>query len=311
MKLKKIHPAIFVIFLFLHISSIKTLHSQDQSVIPKFIDQLLPQNDEISGWVKHESAKIYKKDYLFEYINGGAEIYLEYGFKQVIVQEYVCNEQSIIVDIYEMDDPRAAFGIYSIQYDYNKPEMNVGSGGTKYDFFIAFWQNQYYVVVSGYSIKPETKMALEKFAQNISNEIGESSQPPRISLHLPLQFLIPRSEAFVKGILGLNSRIFLGHKNVLELDGDGVIGAFAVYEKDEQRAQLLVVQYSNIKLAEQKMRIIKNILSEKYNKVKNINNSLFKDSKGRFYSIKTTNNSLYIVFRSSSLEMINIILEQT
>lgn len=310
MSLNKIQLLIIAIFLLLFILNIESVQTQDGLNSLKIINQLLPENGEIPSWIKSGSAKIYTIDNLFDYINGAAEIYLEYNFKQVLTQEYVFDDQSIKVDIYEMIDPTAAFGIFSIQNNYQKPEINIGFSSTRYDYFIAFWQNQYYVVISGYSFEPETQLALEKFAQNISNEIGQDSRPPGIPLYLPSKYLIPRSVTIVKGILGLNSRIFLSHRNILELDGDNVTGTFGVYEKDGQNGQLLAVQYSSSKVADQKMKIILNIFSEKYSQLNNTNKSLFKDSKGLFYSIKVIKNSLYIVFRSNSPDMINIILGQ-
>jgi hypothetical protein len=56
---------------------------------------------------------IYPGDFLFDYINGGAPQYIEYGFIEVASQELVYKEHTYIFDVYRMSTPLAAFGIFS------------------------------------------------------------------------------------------------------------------------------------------------------------------------------------------------------
>jgi hypothetical protein len=51
---------------------------------------------------------------LYGYINGGAELYLEYGFDTLTVTELVCDGRDIKIETYRMKDPGAAFGIFSV-----------------------------------------------------------------------------------------------------------------------------------------------------------------------------------------------------
>lgn len=53
-------------------------------------------------------------DGLWGYINGGADLYFEYGFKSVTVQDFKINGSDFMVDIYHMKSPEAAYGIYSV-----------------------------------------------------------------------------------------------------------------------------------------------------------------------------------------------------
>ncbi|MCK4464178.1 MAG: hypothetical protein KAU83_00580 [Bacteroidales bacterium] len=58
--------------------------------------------------------RIYEGSSLWGYINGGADIYLEYGFDKVLVQDINRNEKNYKIDIYFMEDSTAAFGIFSV-----------------------------------------------------------------------------------------------------------------------------------------------------------------------------------------------------
>ena len=51
---------------------------------------------------------------LYGFMNGGADLYLEYGVKQLITRDLVFMDMEYTLDIYEMPTPEDAFGIYSI-----------------------------------------------------------------------------------------------------------------------------------------------------------------------------------------------------
>ena len=51
---------------------------------------------------------------LYGYMNGGADLYLEYGVEKLTVREVAYNGEAYNVEIYEMPSPEDAFGIYSL-----------------------------------------------------------------------------------------------------------------------------------------------------------------------------------------------------
>jgi hypothetical protein len=60
------------------------------------------------------TSKHFGNDALWGYINGGADLYLEYGFEHLSVQDVETEGPTFKVDIYRMSSPEAAYGIYSI-----------------------------------------------------------------------------------------------------------------------------------------------------------------------------------------------------
>jgi hypothetical protein len=275
------------------------------------LELLLPSNLEIPRWEKKGPARIYEKEQLYEYIDGGAALFFEYGFKRIITQEYSDGEESLTVDIYEMNDPEAAFGIYSLQRDYKMPGLNVGNEGTQYDYHVAFWQSSYYIVTTGQKAGKRTKMVLSQLAENISKRIGNTSEGPKMLTHLPVNGLVPRSKVYVKGPLGLNSHFYLTYENVLEIDGVRTEGVLGAYQSNGEEARLLIIRYANSQKAEEKKQLVLNIFSSKYNRQIFDGTLIFKNNKGRYYSAKATSNFLYVVFEASSLKMTDEILKQT
>ena len=59
-----------------------------------------------------ERTEYYDGNALWGLINGGADIYLEYGFDELAFQTVEWLEQHFRVEIYLMTDEEAAFGIY-------------------------------------------------------------------------------------------------------------------------------------------------------------------------------------------------------
>ncbi len=61
------------------------------------------------------STDYYTGQALYGYIDGGAELYLEYGFKKLGRQEVRSSEETIVVEIYQMAGVNEAYGIFSVQ----------------------------------------------------------------------------------------------------------------------------------------------------------------------------------------------------
>lgn len=81
--------------------------------ISQNIESFTIQPSDLDG-VKATTVKFYGSDELWEYINGGADIYLEYGFNRVLAQEIEWQGSIFRIDAYQMENPQGSFGIFSI-----------------------------------------------------------------------------------------------------------------------------------------------------------------------------------------------------
>ncbi|MDZ7767485.1 MAG: DUF6599 family protein [Melioribacteraceae bacterium] len=73
-------------------------------------------------------SEIYVGEELWGLINGGADLYLEYGLDRTLLQEVVHNGKNYRIEVYGMTNIDAAFGIYSI----NKFNCGITDTLTKY-----------------------------------------------------------------------------------------------------------------------------------------------------------------------------------
>ncbi|MDL2305625.1 hypothetical protein LJC72_09860, partial [Bacteroides sp. OttesenSCG-928-D19] len=51
---------------------------------------------------------------LYGFMNGGADLYFEYGVQQLISRDILYGSQEFTLDIYQMPTPADAYGIYSM-----------------------------------------------------------------------------------------------------------------------------------------------------------------------------------------------------
>ena len=61
-----------------------------------------------------KNERVFTGTALYGFMNGGADLYYEYGFQELISREIAYKGEDFTVDTYTMDTPLNAFGIYSI-----------------------------------------------------------------------------------------------------------------------------------------------------------------------------------------------------
>jgi len=97
---------------------------------------VLPEDNSVAGWVKSERLLRFEKNNLFDYIDGGAELFLEFGFDKLLVQRYKRvggkGDEEIAVEIYEMESPESALGIYLIKTGKETPIKAIKSRNSRH-----------------------------------------------------------------------------------------------------------------------------------------------------------------------------------
>ena len=199
--------------------------------------------DEIDGWKVTKKDGIYGRNTLYDYINGGAELYLSYGFKQVINRTYVKPEQpDIVVDLFDMGTSQNAFGVFS----HSMETIDTAYGqGTQYSAgLLLFWKDRYYVSLMSYPETTESKKALLALGRSIETAIaGEGPLPDILKLH-PQGFLIRESVRYFRHYAWLNSHYFVADSNILNIN-DKTDAVLAKYREGDKRFLLLLVEYKN------------------------------------------------------------------
>jgi len=180
------------------------LFSSAQPFYQQKLQKYLPWEVETKGWKRVGSPQEYKGEDLFLYINGGAEIYHEYGFKQVIIQDYKNkNGKSISLEIFEMSSAESAFGIYTFKTSAEDRELVLGDGGKLADYYLNFWKGNFLVTLTGFDEDQETVKGLLALAPAVEARIESRGELPPLVAVLPEEGLIKASLKYFKGNLGL------------------------------------------------------------------------------------------------------------
>ena len=163
----------------------------------------IPENScpshNIGAWSAQGEAEVYVGDDLFVYINGGAEIYHEYGFVQVAVRRYVRGDDSISVEIYTMDGD--AYGIYSFARSPSGHGVNLGNGGTSAEYYMHFWSGPELAVITAESEFEDLGAAVLEIGTAVAECLQMGGAEPDLLDQLPIDGRIPGSEVHFTGRL--------------------------------------------------------------------------------------------------------------
>lgn len=199
--MKRILPAISILgLLLLSLFSTLAVAAEDQE------KRVLPASGFSPGWALAGPIKKYTGEDLFEYINGEAELYLQFGFKRLTAGLYLKdgNEtMGINADVYEMGSDLEAFGIYA---NYRKPKaepIKVGTEGFVGPSQLMFYQGRYFVQLNASGSASQDQTVFQTLAGLISRNLPASPQsPPELAL-LQIPALIPKTEKYVpQSVLG-------------------------------------------------------------------------------------------------------------
>ncbi|TAL59518.1 MAG: hypothetical protein EPN88_17185 [Bacteroidetes bacterium] len=152
---------------------------------------------------KFQPARIFNGTALFGYIDGGAELYLEYGFSSVWVSEISLMGARYKTEIYKMNGQEEAFGIYSVsKYKCRgMPPIALYTCQTLYQLQIC--SGSYYISIINTTGTRTDSIASLKIGEAIIRKISEPSVDLAIYLPDISAETIKSSAILAKGKLGI------------------------------------------------------------------------------------------------------------
>lgn len=120
----------------------------------------------------------YNAKQLYGYINGGAELYLEYGFRNVTAQRCTKADHELQVDVYEMISDEAAFGMFSVLRGTCTGTLPGSTWSCVRPEQILFARDRYLVSVVPYDRHRETRDAAMRVAKALLARAGKKEFRP-------------------------------------------------------------------------------------------------------------------------------------
>ena len=247
----------------------------------------------------------YTPDNLFEYINGGAELYLSYGFIGMSGYKYADNDFSeVSVEIYEMTEAKNTFGVFTQSRD--KEEYDYGQGSQKFTDAILFWKDRYFVIINTAKSTTQSQEAIHYLASVIDKSIPEKGNLPKIVETLPGKNLVSAGFIYFHHYIWLNAYYFIADHNILNINEE-TDAVLARYETGlTSRSYLLLVEYPDSETAGLAYEQLKQKYAPEIS-----SQSIVQFEDGSWFTMWIKNNKIGAIFNGDSQESTKQLYENT
>jgi hypothetical protein len=167
-------------------------------------------------WRAAAAPLVYQGTELYAFMDGGAEIYLEYGFERLESQSYERGAHEVTVELYRMRDD--AYGLFTFLRPAQCEKPAVSDAACLAGYYLLFAKGPYLCAVTAQSAFPGSREALLAVAAPIAGQLEGASKPPQILNLLPTDGRLEASEKQIRGPIGL--------RNVSQQAGD-LFGGFS------------------------------------------------------------------------------------
>jgi hypothetical protein len=261
--LLKVNYNLLIIILLLYIS-------EGAKIPMELTANDLPET--IGKWTRADSVQIIDATNIFDYMDGGGELYLAYRFNHLKVYEYNAKNQiSILVEIYFMETPDDAFGLLSLDWGgepldlyparsiQRKSTIAPSSRALYGSGLLRISADNLYIRIIASLETAESREAVLTLGRSLIKKDSNQNEPDLIRL-------LPDSAStgwslrndrigYFRSHLVLNSLFYLSHQNILNLN-HSTEAVTASYEKlmdnkENRKIQLLLIKYIEAGQAQQ------------------------------------------------------------
>jgi hypothetical protein len=198
--------------------------------------------DQVLDWKASGEDAVYDRKTLYDYMDGGAEVYLAFDFRRVFVRKYAdAAANEIVLDVYDMGSPAEAFGMFSC--DRQDPAAGIGQGSEYGLGLLRFWRGRYFVSITVAGDEDKAEKAVLDLGKAVVPLLGPDGAPPALLAALPAEGLKADRVSYFHDHVHLSNRYYVSSENVLGLDAktECAFGEYALAGRES--ARLLVVRY--------------------------------------------------------------------
>ena len=285
---------------FLLVVFIPALLSLAGGTVKDFGPQIPKQ---VLDWKASGPDAVYDRKTLYEYMDGGAEVYLAFDFREVFVRKYAdAAENEFVLDIYDMGSPAEAFGLFSC--DRQDPEAGIGQGSEYGPGLLRFWRGRYFVSITVSGNEDKAEKAVLDLGKAIAPLFGPDGALPEMLVLLPSAGLKADKTSYFHNHVHLSNRYFVSSENILNLDEETEC-LFAEYDAPGgDTGRMLIVRYPDAGRAKAAASsFLKSFLPGA-----DADGTALTENK-KWTMIKTRDNVLAVVFEGSSKEYARLLAE--
>ena len=195
------------------------------------------------GWVKSGQLRTFTSQDLFNQIDGGAELFLEFGFARLRLQAYARNKAELTLNAYEMESAAAALGIYLMKMGRETPFPEIAARNSGEEAQVSILKGRYFVQIDNLGNVPASRAEAAALANAFLAGVADESAPTPLDL-LPAEGRVPGSERLLRGPYGLQPYFTFGEGDILQLGGK-IFGVVANYRERPDAVSLrFIIPYA-------------------------------------------------------------------
>jgi len=149
---------------------------------------------------KQGTAEYYTENSLINKIDGEADLFIRYGYKNSFFQEYKGDSDHIEIQIFDMDKLLNAFGIFSVYTNQYGSFVSMGSKGFEDENAFIFYRGKYFVKIL---LLKGSRENLKTVASLIDKRIPDKPRQPKEIQLFPQEGLVRHTLRYIpKSLLG-------------------------------------------------------------------------------------------------------------
>ncbi len=181
-----------------------------------------------AGWAKAGALRTFTGQDLFNQIDGGAELFLEFGFVRLRLQAYARGRAELTLNAYEMESAASALGVYLMKMGREAPFAGIAARNSSEEIQLTILKGRYFIQVDNLGEVAASRTETVALANAFLAGVAQEAAPTPLDL-LPAEGKMPGSERLIRGPYGLQPYFTFGEGDSLSLGGR-VFGGLAAYK---------------------------------------------------------------------------------
>jgi hypothetical protein len=161
------------------------------------LTSLFPNKVAEVGLQRGAEIRTFVGDSLWQYIDGGAELYHTYGFVKVSTADYRSNDVELVLDLYLFKTPEGAYGLYSALRPDEPSLVPFGVEGYVTGSSLEFVRGNVMARVIGYEASEAVDKALRVLAEEVAKTLPGTTEPPAMFALFPDDGAVKNSDKII------------------------------------------------------------------------------------------------------------------
>jgi len=247
-----------------------------------------------AGWRLDGAPRRFVGRDLYGHIDGGAELFHEFGFVDLLVSDYTRGDTALTVETYRMAAPEAALGIYLAKCGREKPRPGLAARHTANRWQVTALRGDVFLLVNNPAGDEALLPDMLALAAAALADVADAAPAPLLDA-LPAAGRAPGTARLLRGPIALAPLFTLGAGDVLGLAGE-IYAVAARYGEGEAGHLRIVVPYGSRRRARDAFRGLRRGLDPTLEVLASGRRAfVFSDYRGRFGRARLEGDTLTIL----------------